>query len=316
MNRYLARVVSALSLVLLTACSLLIPPGIPLGKTNPAAIGIVKFLNGGSRMRAFVLNSVITFSLVISVLLLNGCSPAMLMAGGSSSRATKEEKIAWKAAREHNAALLHQMVERYDPQALAGDPSAQLNMARVWHHQYRLHISDSAFTKPSFRPSFDEEVQKNAQPLLDKSNEYLNKAIAAGYPPAMTYSVCRGGKLESNRGRPKTAADLAMLKQAAALGEPHAQYLLAMYEYRNASNEDRTMLPPAITQLLLDASEGGDFKATKHLYFRLARKGARDVAGVDLPEDIQQEIIKRYEKGSAVEHLQTNANNVCKDDFY
>ncbi|WP_157648842.1 hypothetical protein [Burkholderia ubonensis] len=279
-------------------------------------IGIVKFLSGGIRMRAFVLNSVITFSLVISVLILNGCSPAMLMAGGSRSRATKEEKIAWKAARERNAALLYQMIEKYGPQALAGDPSAQLNMARVWHDQYRIHINDYAFQKPPFKPNFDEKVQKNAKPLLDKSDEYLNKAIAAGFPPAMTYSVCRGGKLESNRGRPKTAADLAMLKQAAALGEPHAQYLLAMYDYWNASSEDQRMLPPAITQLLLDASEGGDFEATEDLYFRLARKGAREVPGVNLPEDRQQEIIKRYEKDSAVEHLQTSANNMCKDDFY
>ncbi|WP_157379319.1 hypothetical protein [Burkholderia ubonensis] len=287
------------------------------GSINLArCIGILKFWSGGIRMRAFVLNSVITFSLAISVLFLNGCSPAMLMAGGSSSRATKEEKIAWKAARERNAALLYRMIEKYGPQAFAGDPSAQLNMSRVWHHQYILHISDYAFAEPPFKPSFDEKVQKNAQPLLDKSNEYLNSAIAAGYPPAMTYSVCRGGKLESNRGRPKTAADLAMLKQAAALGEPHAQYLLAMYDYRNASSEDQAMLPPAITQLLLDASEGGDFAATNLLYFRLARKGARDVPGVNLPEDKQQEIIKRYEKGSAVEHLQTKANNVCKDDFY
>ncbi|WP_439896932.1 T6SS immunity protein Tli3 family protein, partial [Burkholderia ubonensis] len=39
MNRYLLWVVSALSLGLLTACSLLIPPGIPSGMTNPAARG-------------------------------------------------------------------------------------------------------------------------------------------------------------------------------------------------------------------------------------------------------------------------------------
>ncbi|WP_157648016.1 hypothetical protein [Burkholderia ubonensis] len=214
-------------------------------------------------MRAFELNSVITFSLVISVLILNGCSPAMLMAGGSHSRATKEEKIAWKAARERNAAHLQRMIEKYDPQALAGDPSAQLNMARVWHDQYRIHINDYAFQKPPFKPNFDEKVQKNAKPLLDKSDEYLNKAIAAGFPPAMTYSVCRGGKLENNRGRPETAADLAMLKQAAALGEPHAQYLLAMYDYWNASNKDQRMLPPAITQLLLDASEGGILRQRK-----------------------------------------------------
>ncbi|MGU7772640.1 T6SS immunity protein Tli3 family protein [Burkholderia sp. MR1-5-21] len=39
MNRYFLRAISALSLVLLTACSLLIPPGIPSGMTNPAARG-------------------------------------------------------------------------------------------------------------------------------------------------------------------------------------------------------------------------------------------------------------------------------------
>ncbi|WP_155122924.1 hypothetical protein [Burkholderia ubonensis] len=39
MNRYFSLAVSALSLVLLTACSLLIPPGIPSGMTNPAARG-------------------------------------------------------------------------------------------------------------------------------------------------------------------------------------------------------------------------------------------------------------------------------------
>ncbi|NTX26687.1 hypothetical protein HT746_05970 [Burkholderia pyrrocinia] len=265
-------------------------------------------------MRAFLLSSAITFSLVISVLFLNGCSPSMLMAGGPP-HATKEEKVAWKAERERNAVLLRRMIERYDSQALAGDPSAQLNMARVWHQQYELHINDNAFKEPPFRPNYDEEVQANARPVLDKSNEYLNKAIAAGYPPALTYSVCRGGALESNRGQPKTAADLAVLKQAAALGEPHAQYLLAEYDYWNASPKDQTMLNPTTTQLLLDASEGGDFEATDLLFFRLARKGARDVPGVNLPEDRQQEIIKRYEKGSAVENLQTDANNVCKDDF-
>ncbi|WP_124515788.1 T6SS immunity protein Tli3 family protein [Burkholderia ubonensis] len=39
MIRYFSLAVSALSLVLLTACSLLIPPGIPSGMTNPAARG-------------------------------------------------------------------------------------------------------------------------------------------------------------------------------------------------------------------------------------------------------------------------------------
>ncbi|WP_177314194.1 T6SS immunity protein Tli3 family protein [Burkholderia ubonensis] len=39
MNRYFSLAVSALSLVLLTACSLLIPPGIPSGMTNSAARG-------------------------------------------------------------------------------------------------------------------------------------------------------------------------------------------------------------------------------------------------------------------------------------
>lgn len=39
MNRYLLWVVSALSLGLLTVCSLLIPPGIPSGMTNSVARG-------------------------------------------------------------------------------------------------------------------------------------------------------------------------------------------------------------------------------------------------------------------------------------
>ncbi|WP_157638589.1 hypothetical protein [Burkholderia ubonensis] len=39
MNRYFSRAVSALGLTLLTACTALIPPGIPSGMTNPAARG-------------------------------------------------------------------------------------------------------------------------------------------------------------------------------------------------------------------------------------------------------------------------------------
>ncbi|WP_198293983.1 hypothetical protein [Burkholderia ubonensis] len=39
MNRYFSRAVSALGLTLLTACTVLIPPGIPSGMTNPAARG-------------------------------------------------------------------------------------------------------------------------------------------------------------------------------------------------------------------------------------------------------------------------------------